>query len=249
MSGRSDEWVYGIRPVVEALKRARREVLEICIVTGGRNPRLLDLQEMAAGVPVRSLSARDLDKVTQGKRHQGVAARVAPFPWSNLEEVLRGGPVLMLEGIQDPQNLGAIIRSSVALGVDGVVMEKRRAAGVSPVVAKAACGALEHARLCRVTSLPRAIGEAKKAGYWAVGARVTEGSLLWDADFPDPVAVVVGGEGSGLRPVVGKGCDLWVSIPCVGAIRTLNASVAVAVVLYELLRRRKKRVDKPGPSL
>lgn len=215
------------------------------MVAGEGNPRLRDLKDMASGIPVYEVLARELDKKSGGRQHQGVVAHVAPFPWSDLKEVLSGSPVLMLEGVQDPHNLGAIIRSSVALGAHGVVIEKRRTAPLSPVVAKAACGALEHGRLCRVPNLPRAIRDAKKAGYWVVGTREIKGIAPWEADFPCPVAVVVGGEGFGVRPVVGKACDLWLSIPCVGGIRTLNASVAAAVVLYELARKKQKEVDKP----
>ncbi len=246
-------WVYGILPVSEALRAGRRRVLELWMSAAADNPRLRMLREMARGIPIREASPRDLDRRSRGGVHQGVMARAEPFPWSDLRDLSEGeGPLLILEGIQDPQNLGAILRSSVALGTRGVVVERRRTAPLSGVVAKAACGALEYAKLCKVANLPRAVGQVKAEGFWVVGAREEGGSRLWDEEFPERVAVVVGGEGFGIRPIVARACDLWVSIPSSGRIRTYNASVAAAVILYELLRGREKktacaekRVDKP----
>jgi 23S rRNA (guanosine2251-2'-O)-methyltransferase len=144
----------------------------------------------------------------------------------------------MLEGVQDPRNLGAIIRSSVALGVAGLVFERRRTAPLSPIAAKAAAGALELANLCRVGNLPRAMETVKKGGYWVVGTREQGGVPLWEADLPEKTALVVGGEGSGIRPIVAKACDLWITIPSTNPIRTYNVSVATALALYEIMRRK-----------
>jgi 23S rRNA (guanosine2251-2'-O)-methyltransferase len=233
------EWVYGIIAVEEVFRAGRRRVMELWMASGERNPRLAMLRQLAGGISIREASSRELDRRTQGGRHQGVLARVSPYPWCELHRVLETrGPLLFLDGIQDPHNLGAIVRSCAALGAQGIVLENRRSAPLTPVVAKAACGGLEHIWLCRVTNLPRALEEAKKAGFWIVGTQEDGGSVLWEADLPDRVAVGVGGGGSGLRRVVRRACDLWVSIRCEGAIRTLNASVAVGMVLYELARRR-----------
>jgi 23S rRNA (guanosine2251-2'-O)-methyltransferase len=247
--GTTGEWLYGIIPVLEALRACRRHVMEIWMVPAGRNRRLQEVRDQAAGVPLNEVAARELDKRCQGKRHQGVVARVGKFPWSELWEILEDrGPILLLEGIQDPRNFGAIIRSAVALGIDGVVIERRRSAPLSPVVAKNACGALERVRLCEVANMPRAIDALKRAGYWIAGTGEEGGIPLWEADLPEPAAVLVGGEGHGLRRVVRERCDLWLTIPCGDKMKTLNASVATAVVLYELLRKRRTgtRDDKEG---
>jgi 23S rRNA (guanosine2251-2'-O)-methyltransferase len=199
---------------------------------------------MVGNIPVHETTSRELRYRAKGGSHQGVLARISSFPWDDLGDLEGEGPLLLLDGIQDPHNLGAIIRSSVAFGVRGVILEKRRVASLSPVVAKAACGALEYVSLCRVPNLPGAIRSLKKRGYWVVGTREGEGIPVWKTDFPEETAVVIGAEGSGMRPIVAKACDLWVSIPTSGAIQTLNASVAVGVMLYELTRFRKKKVDK-----
>jgi 23S rRNA (guanosine2251-2'-O)-methyltransferase len=239
MPEKADLWLYGINPVREALKARRRAVLEVFIGGGDRNRRLADLQDLLVGVPCREVPVRELDRKAGTRRHQGVLAHVQPFPWSDLEQVMGGcGPVLVLEGIQDPRNFGAIIRSSVALGVSGLIVEKRRSAPLSPVVCKAASGAVEYARICRVPNLPRAIKEMKSKGYWVAGTHDVAGTAIWAADLPEPLVVLVGGEGFGLRPVVAKTCDLWLTVPGVGEIKTLNASVAAGIILYELLRRK-----------
>lgn len=250
MSTDAAEWVYGITAVSHALMSGRRTVLEIWTARNSRSARLRALMSAAGRVPVREVSSRELDRMCQGGVHQGVLARVSAFPWSELSALMKGeGPLLMLDGIQDPHNLGAIIRSSVAFGAKGIVMERRRSAPLSPVVAKSASGALEHVRLCRVSNLPRAIRDAKDAGHWVIGARQEGGMVSWEAEIPTPVALVVGGEGSGIRPIVQKGCDLWLSIPCFGELRTLNASVAAAVLLYELMRRGKGAHSRAGAPL
>jgi 23S rRNA (guanosine2251-2'-O)-methyltransferase len=238
----SSEWLYGIIPVAEAIRAGRRRVLELWMSPSGNNRRLRELREMAWGIPIHDASPKELERRSRGGVHQGIIARVAAFPWSDLRSLLDGeGPLLMLDGIQDPHNLGAILRSSVALGAQGVVVEERRSAALSGVVAKAACGALEYVNLSRVANLPRALGQAKAAGFWVVGARENGGLSLWDGGVPERVTVVVGGEGFGIRPIVGRACDLWVSIPSEGPIRTYNASVAAALILYELMRGREKR--------
>jgi 23S rRNA (guanosine2251-2'-O)-methyltransferase len=246
MALQSAEWIYGILPVKEALRAGRREVLEIWMPQGFRNPRLRLIREMAGKIPVHEVSPNELKRKSQGGLHQGVLAQVTAFPWTQLEVLEEKGPLLLLDGIQDPQNLGAIIRSSVAFGVKGVVVEKHRIAPMSPVVAKAACGALEHAILCRVANLPMAIKKLKKKGLWVVGMGEDGGVPIWEIDLPECAAVVIGAEGAGVRPIVEKACDFWVSIPTTGVIRTLNASVASAVILYELLRSVTLRSKEKG---
>jgi 23S rRNA (guanosine2251-2'-O)-methyltransferase len=235
----STEWIYGIIPVAEALRARRRKVLEVWIVRGGRSARMDGLWETTGEAVVHETSRAELDRRYPGGRHQGVVARVEALPWVSLETILsREGPLLLLDGVQDPHNLGAIVRSAVALGAAGVVVEKRRTAPITPVVAKAASGALEHVQLCQVSNLPRTMRELKRRGLWMVGTTDRGGIPLWEMDWPGRVALVFGNEGTGLRPLVRAFSDMWVSIPTRGAVGTLNASVAAAVVLYEVMRQK-----------
>lgn len=235
------EWIYGVIPVEHALKASRRRVLALWVQTGINNPRVKRLVREAEGLPVYAASEGEMNKLSSGGVHQGVVAKVEPFPWETMETMAAGeGPIVFLEGIEDPRNLGAIIRSSVAMGAYRIILEKRKRAKISGVVAKAACGALEYARLCAVANLPQAMRWAKKNGYWLVGTTDQGGDPLWRVDLPERVGVLIGGEGRGLREVVRKECDFWVTIPSEGPIATYNASVAASVVLYELMRRRAK---------
>jgi 23S rRNA (guanosine2251-2'-O)-methyltransferase len=236
---REGDWVYGIIPVEHALKASRRKVLALWVQMGITNERVRQLVSRAGGIPVRTASQGEMDKLTSGGVHQGIAAEVEPFPWETMEGIMEGrGPLVFLEGIEDPRNLGAIIRSSVATGAGRIILEKRRRARLSGAVAKAACGALEYVRLSSVPNLPRAMRLAKERGYWLVGTTDRGGAPLWEADLPEKVGVVIGGEGRGLREVVKRECDFWVTIPAEGPIGTYNASVAASIVLYELMRRR-----------
>lgn len=238
------EWLYGIVPVEEALKVGRRAVRELWVSFGRRDGRIERLLGMARGIDVHWVSVRELDLMARGGNHQGVMAKVDPLPREDMGEILEGqGPVLALEGIQDPRNLGAIIRSAVAMGAPRVVVERRHAVSVTATAAKAACGGLEHARMCIVPNLPRFLRKARLEDYWVVGTADTGGMPLWEAQLPERVVVVVGGEGAGLRRVVRSQCDVWVTIPWEGPIGTYNASVAASVVLYELMRRRFEARD------
>lgn len=249
------EWLYGIVSVEEALKAGRRTVRELWVSSGRRDARIERLLGMARGIDVHWVSVRELDLMARGGNHQGVMAKVDPLPRENVGDILEGqGPVLALEGIQDPRNLGAIIRSAVAMGAPRVVVERRYTVSITATAAKAACGGLEHARMCIVSNLPRFLREAKLEGYWVVGTADKAGMPLWEAQLPERVVVVVGGEGAGLRRVVRSQCDLWVTIPWEGPIGTYNASVAASVVLYELMRRRlaarhgSRRMGFGGPG-
>ena len=234
------ERIYGLNPVTEALKAARRPVFELWMVPWERNPRLVGIRELAGDIAVHPTTSKELDQKCRGGRHQGVLARVGPFPWSDLQALVTGdGPLLILSGIQDPQNLGAIIRSAAILEAAGIVLEKRRSAPLSSVVAKAASGALEHVKIARITNLHRAVTEIKKLGRWIVGTKESVGRPLWEADLPDRVAVVIGGEGEGIKRIIENSCDFWVNIPTSGPMNTFNASVASALILYELMRRKK----------
>ncbi len=241
------EWLYGLSPVEEALRAGRRAVREIWVASHRKDPRIRGLLSMAQGVEIHKAQPAQLNRLARGGNHQGVVALVDPFPWEDLQELLQGhGPMVLLEAIQDPRNLGAILRSCVGMGAPRVIMERKHSAPLTPAVAKAACGALEHVRMCAVANLPRAMRQIKQAGYWLLGTSDSAGSEPWDIELPGEVAVVVGGEGGGLRRVVRLECYFWVRIPSEGAIGTYNASVAASIILYELMRRRWGNVvDKP----
>src|SRR5262249_53865801 len=186
-----------------------------------------------------------LAALVDGGVHQGVAARLREFAYASLEDVLarakasdRPPLVVVADGLQDPHNLGAVIRSADALGVHGVVLPKDRSVGVTATVAKASAGAVEHVSVARVTNLSRALEELKEAGLWVAAADPDGEQLLWEARLDGPLAVVVGAEGAGVRPGVLKHCDLRLRIPMGGQVGSLNASVSAALVLYEVARQR-----------
>jgi 23S rRNA (guanosine2251-2'-O)-methyltransferase len=177
--------------------------------------------------------------------HQGVAARLREFAYASLDDLLAratasGRPplVVVLDGLQDPHNLGAVIRSADALGVHGVVLPRDRSVGVTATVARASAGAVEHVPVARVTNLSRALEELKAAGLWVAAADPEADQVLWDARLDGPLAVVIGAEGAGVRPGVLKHCDLRLRIPMAGRVASLNASVSAALVLYEVARQR-----------
>jgi 23S rRNA (guanosine2251-2'-O)-methyltransferase len=230
------EIIYGSRPIIEALESGRRKVIQIFDAVGD--------QEVAKAALVRGLkpkrvSRQRLDELARGGVHQGVVARVEPYPYSGLGEVL-GSPeplVVVLDGVTDPRNLGAVLRAADGAGASGVVIPKDRAAGVAASAVKASAGASEHVRLARVTNLRRAIEIMKEAGLWIYAAEAG-GTPYTDLDLAGPVGLVFGSEGRGVRRLVRKACDGAVSIPMLGSVGSLNISVAAAVLLYEVRRQR-----------
>jgi 23S rRNA (guanosine2251-2'-O)-methyltransferase len=198
--------------------------------------------QAAAAVGVRVEEANDLDRRARGGVHQGVGAELAEFKYLELPDLLEridGKPfLLVLDGVTDPQNLGALVRSAHALGAHGVVVPKDRAAGVTPAVTKAAAGALEHCPIVRVTNLSRALEEMKEAGIWTVALAAEGEQALGDIDLSTPIALVMGSEGSGVRPLVRKTCDHVARIPMYGNVGSLNVAAAGAIALYEVARQR-----------
>ncbi len=240
--------LYGINPVAEALRGSRRQPLELLLQEDGRSPRLDELQQLAVrqNLPVRLCRRQELDRLAGNNRHQGALLRVAPFPYVGLDELLetvrsdaRPPFLLILDGITDPHNFGAILRSADAAGCHGVIVAKDRACPVSGVVEKTAAGALAHLPVCQVTNLARTMERLKEEEIWLYGLAGEEGaSSLYEVDLRSGLAVVLGSEGSGLRPVVRKQCDLLLAIPMAGGVSSLNASVASAVALFEIVRQR-----------
>jgi 23S rRNA (guanosine2251-2'-O)-methyltransferase len=239
------EVIYGLRPVIEALRSPRREVFEVLEATGGGE---VTQAAKASGVPVKKVGRARIEEVARGGVHQGVAARVGPYPYSGLDEILAAPDplVLVLDGITDPRNLGAILRAADGAGASGAVVPKDRAVGVTAAAVKASAGASEHVRVARETNLRRAIDRMKREGLWvyaaegeAEGGAEGEGGTPYHAlDLSGPVALVLGSEGRGVRRLVREGCDGAISIPMLGAVESLNVSVAAAVLLYEARRQR-----------
>lgn len=230
------ETIYGIRPVAEALRAGRRGIFEVLDAVGQAEVREL---ASARGVPVKKVPRARVDELAPGGAHGGVAARAEPYPYSGLEEII-GGPeplVVVLDGVTDPRNLGAVLRAADGAGASGVVVPKDRAVGVTAVAVKASAGASEHVRVARETNLRRAIDRMKDAGLWVYAAEVG-GSVYTDIDLSGPAALVLGGEGRGVRRLVREACDGSVEIPMLGSVESLNVSVAAAVLLYEARRRR-----------
>jgi len=231
----------GIHPVAEAL-RAGRPLDRVLVASGAGGPRLQEIIDRArqAGVPVRFEQRAALDRMAGTPAHQGVVALGAAQKYAELDSLAAAELLVILDGIEDPHNLGAIIRTAHAAGAGGVVVPERRASGVTDVVAKAAAGALEHLPIIRVTNVNRALEDLKKRGYWVYGLD-ERGSEDYDrVEFTAPTALVLGAEGKGLHEQVRKHCDVLVRIPMEGKIASLNVSVAAGIVLFEWKRRRAK---------
>jgi 23S rRNA (guanosine2251-2'-O)-methyltransferase len=230
------EIIYGIRPVVEALESGRRKVFEIIEAVGNEE---VAKAASARGVEVKLTSRQRVEDLARGGVHQGVAAHVEPYPYSGLGEILSAPEplVLVLDGVTDPRNLGALLRAADGAGASGVVVPKDRAVGVTAAAVKASAGASEHVLVARVTNLRRAVDTMKEAGLWIYAAEAG-GTPYTELDLAGAVALVLGSEGRGVRRLVREGCDGIVSIPMLGGVESLNVSVASAVLLYEARRRR-----------
>jgi 23S rRNA (guanosine2251-2'-O)-methyltransferase len=243
-------WLTGIHAVEEALT-AGRALDRIVIASGRHGDRLETIVRLAKsrGVPVRFEDRQQVDRLAGTRDHQGVAALAAAKPAVGLEDLLREksaqGLLVLLDGIEDPHNLGAIVRTSLAAGASGVVIPERRAAGLSDTVERASAGALAHLPVARVKNLVRAMEEIKEAGFWIVGLDERAEKTYTEVDYKSSVGIVLGGEGEGLHELTRRRCDFLVSIPTTGPVRSLNASVAAGVVLFEAVRQRKsQRLEK-----
>ena len=233
--------IYGINPVLEALRAGRVKALRV----GNRaDDRLKQLLALAAerGVPVRRVPADALERESRRGVHQGVVAEIEKAAGYSIDEIVRGasGPPLLVvvDGVEDPHNLGAILRTADAAGADGVIVQTRRSAALDGVAAKASAGAVAHVKIAEVVNIARAVEELKEAGVWTIGL-AGEGADSYDAiDYPLPTAVVVGAEGAGIRRLVRERCDRLASIPMRGQVSSLNVSVAAGIVLFEAVRQR-----------
>jgi 23S rRNA (guanosine2251-2'-O)-methyltransferase len=248
-----DTPLSGRNAVLELLRAQSRRVEEVAILSEGRGPALQDLLTLARrlGVKVSYRTRDQLTAIAGTPHHQGVVARVAGANYASLDELLaipgqRGEPAffLVLDQIQDPRNLGAILRSAEATGAHGAIVPKHNAAGVTAAAAKTAMGAVEYLPVARETNLVQTIEILKKDGVWIVGAVVKGGQAPWEVDLSGPICLVLGGEGPGVRPLVAKSCDFLTSIPMRGKIGSLNVSAAAAVLCYEVERQRLAKQAK-----
>src|SRR5437868_15042202 len=240
----------GIHAVKEALE-ANRAFDRIVIARGRQDTRVEEIVQLARrkNISVRFEDRSQLDRLADSKDHQGIVGLVAARPTATLEDILeaanngagRGekGLIVLLDGVEDPHNLGAIIRSALAAGAEGVVGPERRAAGLTDTVARASAGALSHMPVAKVTNLVRAMEELKEAGYWLIGLDEDAEKSYTQADYTSPVGIVLGGEGKALHELMRKRCDFVVALPTVGPVKSLNVSVAAGGVLFEAVRQRK----------
>lgn len=252
--------LYGVNPVVEAL-RANRLPYQITIAEGTRDERLRELIELARqrGVPVKHARRTELDREAGNTHHQGVTARIAAPEYADADDLLESAAaqigteveplLLILDGIEDPRNLGAILRAAECAGASGVFIPERRAAGLNETVAKASAGAIEYLPVARVTNLSVLIRQLKERNVWVIGTDADAATVYSDWDWTRPSAMVLGAEGTGLHRLVSENCDALVRIPVRGRIESLNVSVAAGVILYEALRQRSRSKTEPPQPL
>lgn len=243
-------YIYGINSVTEALKARGRAFEWVGMAKERHDLRLQRLIEdcRRLSVPVRFLQRTELDRMAGNAAHQGVVAVTSAKQYNDLADVIaakRGNHslIVVLDGIEDPHNLGAILRTADAAGANGVIIPERRAAAVTGTVTKASAGASEHLPISKVTNISRTIEELKESNIWTVGLD-QRGTQIYDSlDYNMDCALVLGGEGKGLHDLVKRKCDFLVSIPMLGKVPSLNVSVAAAVVLYEIVRQRRAAED------
>ena len=231
--------LFGRNPAVEALKGER--TIEKVILQDGATGSVGKIISLAKerGVRIEYRARQDLDKLAGGKNHQGVVVFTSSYEYKELEDLLDGELLILLDGIEDPHNLGAIMRTAECAGATGVVIPKRRSVGLTDTVAKTSAGAIEHLPCARVTNMANAIDKLKENGFWICAADM-DGQELWSSDLGGKLAIVIGNEGNGVSRLVKEKCDFTVSIPMVGSINSLNASNAAAILMYEVLRQKRK---------
>jgi len=234
--------IYGLNPVLEALRSGRVTTVRIASRSDARIGEVLRIAE-SKGVPVERVAAADLDRAAHGGAHQGVVADLRGASALGVEDLIAqaaGVPLLVvLDGIEDPHNLGAILRTVDASGADGVIRQARRAAPLSGAAAKASAGAIAHVRIVDVVNIARALETLKSAGVWTVGFADDAKTRYDQMDFTLPTALVLGAEGAGLRRLVLERCDWLVAIPMRGHVGSLNVSVAAGIALFEAVRQRE----------
>lgn len=241
-----EELIAGKHPVLEAL-RSGRSIHKIWIAEGAqKNAGSIIAEARNAGIVVMTVDKRKLDAMAGDVAHQGVIAQAAPFPYAEVEDLLekareRGEQpfLLLLDEIEDPHNLGSILRTAECTGVHGVIIPKRRSAGLTATVLKTSAGAAEHVAVARVTNLAQTIDRLKEAGVWIAGTDVTANDDVYRSKFDMPLAIVIGNESKGMGRLIKEKCDFLVKLPLLGRLNSLNASVAAGVLMYEVVRQRR----------
>jgi 23S rRNA (guanosine2251-2'-O)-methyltransferase len=251
-----DDLLIGINPIIEKLKTSPEEISLILLARGNLRPilKLIQSDAQRLKITINYLDAKELDHLAQGGSHQGVLARVRAYPYasfSQLDEIIASelspDRILILDGITDPRNFGAILRTAEAVGLRHIIIPKDRSVGITPVVYKASAGAISHLRVYRVTNLRRALSSLKAKGFWIVGLDADAKQDYASQQYPKKLGIVLGSEGRGIRPLISNECDYLVRIPMKGKISSLNVSVAGAVLLYEVLRQHSS-IDKDTPD-
>lgn len=239
-----EEIIYGINAVSEALRGTRR-AFELFVSGDGRKIDEIVRRAQERNVSVRRRERRDLDRLAGTDHHQGVVLRVEAFAYADVEDIVgrhlqRGGDgfILILDGIQDPHNLGALIRSAACAGADGVIIPRDRAASVTAVAEKSSAGAVSMMPVAQVSNVAQFLDSLKENNFWIYGAAGEGATSIFSTDLSGNVAIVIGNEGEGIRPLVRKKCDFIVSIPMAGGPGSLNASVAGGIIMFEVLKRR-----------
>jgi 23S rRNA (guanosine2251-2'-O)-methyltransferase len=239
--------IYGIHPVQEALRSSPSQFEKIFVAAPRPHPGLKAVVDLAhqKQVPVTLIAREELDRIARGGLHQNIVGVVQEFSYADLSGLLTSwrekktkGLLLILDGIQDPQNLGSLIRTAAGIGADGMIIPKDRAVGVTPVVVRASAGATAHLPVVRVVNIAQTIDVLKEEGFWVYGAEGEARDPVYELDLTLDLAVVIGSEGKGIRPLVRKKCDRLFSIPMAGPISSFNASVSGGMILYEVMRQR-----------
>lgn len=239
-------YVFGRNPVLELLK-SEKSVNKVVVTKGNHKGVMKEIIGIAQNkkIPLQQVDKINIDKMIPGENHQGVVASVATADYVEWEDILNKAReknedplIIILDGIEDPHNLGAILRTCDAIGAHGVIIPKRRTVSLTEGVAKSSVGAIEYVPVARVSNITQTIEKLKKEGVWVVGADM-DGQVLYKQDLNMPLALVIGSEGKGVSRLVKEHCDFLVSLPMLGNINSLNASVATGVIMYEILRQRK----------
>jgi len=247
METNKGEWIYGRRPVIEVLRAGRRLVYDIVQTAGKDSAETAEIAMLARdrGLMLKTAKRDELDQLALGGNHQGVAIRTGGFPYVCLEEIIHdlrkdpNGLVLLLDHIEDPQNVGSLLRSADAAGVNGVILPEDRAAGLTPAAVRASAGASEHLRVAKVVNLVRAMRELKEENVWLTGLDMGDDARPYtEVDFTGRAGIVVGAEGQGLGRLVRETCDFVACLPMRGKVESLNAGVAGGIALFEVLRQR-----------
>jgi len=241
------QMIYGIHPVREALKSPHFQFEKIFIGTPKPHPGLQSVVDLAhqKQIPVTVSTKTEIDRMVKGGLHQNIVALIKEIPYSNLEDILsqwrkegKKALFLVLDGIQDPQNFGALIRTAVGCGAHGIVIPKDRAVGITPAVVRTSAGATAHLPIVRVVNVAHTLEILKEEGIWVYGAAGEARDRIYQLDLTADLAMVIGSEGKGIRPLVKKKCDRLFSIPMTGPISSFNASVSGGMILYEIMRQR-----------